>query len=332
MSILNIFNKNKRLNGEQEIEVTVEIPKIPKKGKNSVQLFILMELEQMLEKAMEAQLPFPQRTNLPIPKQVQDLIDAGFENTRVVQEFREKQRTLEAEYDQNYTNWSAGFEERQRCKNALKLLLQAREVYGEDTLLLPLDQFEELCKKYNLTCGSFDCYAGDIPEDKLQEIIELKRTPSGGLNLISLMYVKEFYSDLDLSRTHSIYVQDNIKIRDKILQFPFVRENRIRWWETVQSDSGRSRTSYVTFADGTEDNSCFYDLTCSEKSKFFITAPKEMMGEGVKVKFNPQPKDPFICAFCEYGVLIFTRWGEEANDEIIQRHETFSKRLTEAGL
>lgn len=330
MNILDIF-RNKKPNGEQEIEVTVEIPKVSKKGKNSVQLFILMELEQMLKKAIEAQLPFPQRTDLPIPKQVQDLIDAGFENTRIVQEFREKQRTLEKEYNQKYENWSAGFEERMRCKNALKCLLQARNVYGEDTLLLPYDQFKKLCERWNLTAGSFDCYAGDIPEDKLQEIIKLKKISSREVPLIELRYVKEFSSDIALD--HGSFAGEVRAVRDKLLKFPFVRETHVMNWEYITSNLGKNRTTYVTFFDGTKDDSCFYDVICSEPSKFFITAPKNMMGEGLRVTISPRAKeDPFICAATEYGILIFTRWGEEATAEIIQRHEAFSKMLTEAGL
>ena len=57
------------------------------------------------------------------------------------------------------------------------------------------------------------------------------------------------------------------------------------------------------------------------------------MGEGMKVTVNPRHKeDPFICAATEYGVLIFTRWGEEASDEVIRRFEAFSKNLDKLGL
>lgn len=36
-------------------------------------------------------------------------------------------------------------------------------------------------------------------------------------------------------------------------------------------------------------------------------------------------KDPFICSLTPFGVMIYTKWGDEAQDEIIKRYETLSK-------
>ena len=329
MSLFDRFRKDKQDNDNPEMEITITRPR---KAPNSIQLQIIMELEHMLEEAKKVQSPFPQETKLPMPKQVADLIEAGFENVKEVREFKEKRKSLRDKYYREMEAWNAEFNVRTECLNALRCLVQARKVYGNDTLLLPFDQFRELCERWNLTAGSFDCYAGDIPDDKLQEIIRLKKTPSQGVPIISLRYVKEFTSDIGFDRD-GLYSRDVCAVRDKLLEFPFVRETHVRQWEFVTSTRGKSRTTYVTFFDGTKDDSCFYDVICGEPSKFFITAPKKMMGEGMKVTVNPRHKeDPFICAAVEYGVLIFTRWGEEASDEVIRRFEAFSKNLDKLGL
>ena len=285
----------------------------------------------MLEEAKKVQSPFPQETALPMPKQVADLIEAGFENVKAVQEFREKEKALHDKYCREMEAWNAEFNVRTECLNALRCLVRARKVYGSDTLLLPYNQFEEICKKWNLTCGSFDCYAGDIPGDKLQEIIRLKKISSHEIPMIELRYVKEFSSDIDLDGDN-IYSNEVRAVRDKLLKFPFILETHVRKWKFSGSGRSKDRTTYVTFFDGTQDDSCFYDVICSEPSKFFITAPKKMMGEGMKVTAPQHNEDPFICAITKYGILIFTRWGEEASDEIIRRFEAFSKNLDKLGL
>lgn len=40
-----------------------------------------------------------------------------------------------------------------------------------------------------------------------------------------------------------------------------------------------------------------------------------------------QTKDPFFCSCTEYGVLIYSKWGDEAQDEIIKRYEQLSKSV-----
>lgn len=38
-------------------------------------------------------------------------------------------------------------------------------------------------------------------------------------------------------------------------------------------------------------------------------------------------KDPFICSLTHFGVMIYTKWGDEAQDEIIKRYEALSKAV-----
>lgn len=51
-----------------------------------------------------------------------------------------------------------------------------------------------------------------------------------------------------------------------------------------------------------------------------------MMSGEVQEVYEPD-KDPIIWGLKDNDVLIFTRWGEEANDEVIQRYEAFNRKL-----
>jgi hypothetical protein len=61
-------------------------------------------------------------------------------------------------------------------------------------------------------------------------------------------------------------------------------------------------------------------------SYYFIAAPKEMMSGEIQEVYEPN-KDPIIWGLAGNNVLVFTRWGEEANDEVLQRYESFNRKL-----
>lgn len=87
-------------------------------------------------------------------------------------------------------------------------------------------------------------------------------------------------------------------------------------------------------------------------SQFFIAAPCEEMN---RIKFNcftslsnsskvdalrkfeslekycelVETKDPFICSFTPYGIMIHSKWGDEAQDEIIKRYEKLSETINQ---
>ena len=155
--------------------VVAPFPEVRRATKRvSVQLQFIAIMEDMIDKLNVETLPMPKHQTLPVPEEVQALMDAGFINHRKVQAFKKQQEILNNEYDVKHKAYSTQSNERIALKSALKLLLKARRVYGPDTLLIPLEQFMQICKKHNLVWGTFDQYTGDIPVKKLQEITRLQ--------------------------------------------------------------------------------------------------------------------------------------------------------------
>ena len=274
----------------------------------SVQLQIIMVMEEMIDTLNTQTLPRPELQSLPVPDEVQALLDAGFVNHRKVVAFREAQKSLEDDFMKKLRAYTNQSDQIRDLKAALKLLLEARKTYGPDTLLMPLKQFMQICKKYNLVCGTFDQYTGDIPIEKLKEINRLRsirvihdtcfkvnkiiKTGSGGA------YSSREYQEFD-------------EHFDK--KFPILRQcvgpysYRLRFL-----DGHSSEFVYIKF-EGTHDY-------------YFIAAPKEMMSGEVQEVYEPN-QDPIIWGLKDNNVLIFTRWGEEASDEVIQRYEAFNRKL-----
>lgn len=44
-------------------------------------------------------------------------------------------------------------------------------------------------------------------------------------------------------------------------------------------------------------------------------------------KILPYNYDPFVCSICDYGVIIHSMWGPEAEDAIIERYKELRDKI-----
>lgn len=52
---------------------------------------------------------------------------------------------------------------------------------------------------------------------------------------------------------------------------------------------------------------------------FFIACPKSNLQE--RPVIISKPVDPIIFQYCPYGVLIYTMWGDEAEDKVFEEYK-----------
>ena len=279
-------------------------------GRKSVQLDLLLMTEEMLKNLC----PTPEEEKSLIePERVKALRAAGFTSAPEVIKYEE---TAKAIRDRRRVNEG----EKRKYLNAFKTLLRARQVYGPDTLLLPYDQFFELCKKHKLVCGGCEEFIGDIPDDKLQEMVTIKS--KGKISeIIPLMCVYEsIYHVNNDSSDKKVKKEVSEHLRE---DFPFVR--MYDYDGVVFADGHRgSRDNYRTRWGAVE-------FKCGDPQPFFMCAPEKMFTERRKMKLtiDKTPKDPILCSLTEHGILLFTRWGEEANDNIVKRYEELGEKISE---
>ena len=313
--------------------------------KQSIQLWMLMRMEKMLESSQATissnllKLPVPSDYyDEEAPTEVQELIDMGFGNTLDVRNYQEelenRKRLYREEYDRvkkHNDQITSAREEVAKMKERLQFLLEARKVYGEDTILIPFSAFMTLLKKYNLRCGTFENFIGEIPKDRVQDLKNLlgvQNHPKGVIELLPVVKLE-----------HSSSTTEYYHVRRKLKKFPFLRESYHSsdpgWWSTRRDD-----TYTYAFPDGEiltqkERGSSYKIKTKLHGTKFFIAAPKKYFKESFsteKIKTPPRDKDPLVCALTEHGVLVTVRWGEEASDRIIKAFEGFNEKLKALGL
>jgi len=274
----------------------------------SIQIQIITAMEGMID-ALDAEIPpVPQKQILPVSNEVKALIDAGFVNHKEVKAFNDKQANLDAIFDAKYKVYASQVEKREALQTALKVLIRARKKYGPNTLLMPIDQFIQICKNHNLVCGTFDQYTGEIPLEKLQEITRLKRVNSTPDLLFKVnKIIKTGSGGFSSKKEYQTFDQHFDK------NFPFF------------NDVCGSFIYRVEFLDSTQATFHYMEFEYTQ-DYYFIAAPKKMMSGEVQEVYEPN-KDPIIWGLHGKYVLIFTRWGEEANDEVIRRYEAFNRKL-----
>lgn len=296
----NPFNKITRSSISEAVGITKPIP---------IQLRIIAVVEEMIDAINAEVLPIPQKQTLTMPEEVKTLITAGFTSHKKVVAFRKQQKVLDEDYKAKYKVYEEQSNNLVALKSALKFLILARRVYGPNTLLIPMDQFMNICKKYNLVCGTLSDYTGEVPHEKLQEIVRI-RSIVNNIHDCAYKVDKIIKTGHGGSSSNEEYAEFD---RHFNKDFPILKH----------FEGGI--IPHVKFMDG--HSTKFYHMEFEGRAQYyFIAAPKEMMNEKIQEVYNPN-KDPIIWGLKGNNVLIFTRWGEEANDEVIRRHEAFNRKL-----
>lgn len=63
----------------------------------------------------------------------------------------------------------------------------------------------------------------------------------------------------------------------------------------------------------------YVDIDCAAPDNFFIACPKSNLQE--RPVIMSKPIDPIIFQYCPFGVLIYTMWGDEAEDKVFEEYK-----------
>jgi hypothetical protein len=269
-----------------------------------IQMALMVEMLRMLQE-------YEQSTHLPampqVPAKPANLIaleQLGFTNTEQWKDYNVQM----ARFQEQMESRTKAEEYLRHARNAIEVMKRARVQFGRDTLLIRFDDFERLMDKYNLVCGTFDRYIGNVPIDKMADISTLLNNTRG-------WYKPDYINTLRAVESCEIFSSDVVHVPDYINRFPFVKDH---WGIETKDFHGNSTWSI----------SRGYHLVMKKGStELFICAPSKDMKKLESIRVLRNYNDPFICAHTDYGILVFTRWGEEADDAIIQKYEQANQIL-----
>ena len=209
---------------------------------------------------------------------------------------------------------------------ALHFMKKAWETFGKDVMVVRYDHFFELLKKYNLVCGSFDRYTGTIPPENLVQIAQAMDSLSKHFNMVEFfvpirygnLRIRYNWSELDFSRFDLYPVESYVR---ELIPINFSAINRESFAYEIYSYQRYHDYEYMDIKH-LNAHYCFIAAPAQEmKESYVMRAQRTRQLELERVRTY----DPFICSLTKYGVMIFTKWGNEAQDDIIKRYEELSK-------
>lgn len=195
-------------------------------------------------------------------------------------------------------------------------------------IFVRMEDFTDLLVKYNLTCGRLSSYTGEIPyenlveikqvSDKLKEIGEENQYSNKINDCNTIGYLEKNplyhcvldghdYGIVDFNKCSelihiAIFGGKELK-KEKIQDEYFYNERKISAEEYNVIEDKRKRFP-------------FNNRTKTAPEELFIAAPVQEMKSDLNSEI--MSLDPIVFQLFPYGVVIFSKWGDEANDPILE--------------
>lgn len=268
-----------------------------------VQTAMLVEMIRLLQQCQQMMSDAAMPKAPEMTEQQRKLQELGFTNTVEMQQWQRKQEA----WWQLMGAMAKANKYKRNLRRSVEILIDARRTYGDDTLLIPYGDFERLMRKYNLVCGPFEAYKGRVPPSKMADIARLKNQP-----------VAHYINCLFHITGYRVISSRNFGgIPEYLVRFPYTKSS---------SAYGRDLHDQPQY----DLHNLGYGLEFGAAEYFFICAPAKDMEKMHRVYSIRAASDPFVCAHTDYGILVFTRWGEETDDKVIRKYEQASRWLDRA--
>lgn len=195
-----------------------------------------------------------------------------------------------------------------KARELLDYIKTINKFLGDSVILVSTSAFYELCHKYNLSIGRLQDYTGVVPAANLEELARIKYELN---NKYYKLHINE-----DIWRVTGIhnYSGCSNKLIQKSLDATFGIFKVEMGWKIKDFFKNQSWADHVVF-----------DRTCVDKNCFFIACPKSNLQE--KTVIVSHPVDPIIFQYCPYGILVYTMWGEEAEDKVFEEYKKLNNLI-----
>lgn len=192
-----------------------------------------------------------------------------------------------------------------KARELLEYLKDINNLLGNSVILVNTNTFYELCRKYKLFIGLLQDFTGVIPAQNLNELMDISnklRTNASRLHINYQIVRVNNISNYSSKKSDS-YIKECLEYYFNILQVHRFYDINLSHVENFTEEKWARRV-FVDYA--TPDD-------------FFIACPKSNLQE--RPVIVSKPVDPIIFQYCPYGVLVYTMWGDEAEDKVFEEYK-----------
>ena len=197
-----------------------------------------------------------------------------------------------------------------KAQELLKYLKDVNNLLGNSVTLVNTSTFYELCRKYKLFIGLLQDFTGVIPAQNLNELMEINnklRTNDNVYKLHINYQLVRVNKISNYSKSSDSYVKERLEYYFNILQMATYRMSDV----SLYNDKNFKKEKWAEHV--------YVDIDWVASDDFFIACPKSNLQE--RPVIMSKPIDPIIFQYCPFGVLIYTMWGDEAEDKVFEEYK-----------
>ena len=197
-----------------------------------------------------------------------------------------------------------------KAQELLKYLKDVNNLLGNSVILVNTSTFYELCRKYKLFIGLLQDFTGVIPAQNLNELMDISnklRTNDNAFKLRINYQIVRVNKISNYSKRSDSYIKERLEYYFNILQMATYRMSDV----SLYNDKNFKKEKWAEHV--------YVDIDWVASDDFFIACPKSNLQE--RPVIMSKPVDPIIFQYCPYGVLVYTMWGDEAEDKVFEEYK-----------
>ena len=224
-----------------------------------------------------------------------------------------------------------------------KIMDEMYKAFGKNTFYIPMKDFTAILDKYNLSVGRLEDYKGTIPEANIAEIAKAKEV------IDNIHYNKKviYYDKPTTVQRHKTETIWDDKITGYRSIYVMVEEPDFEysWMQDLYPTLARSLESWyrVTGVRPDYDKDSFKRFPMIkpaevsrwshrvdwEEHTLLIAAPVQEMDTLYEISERIITDDPIVFSTVGNGVIIYSMWGDEGNDEVLRKYQELNKFIAE---
>jgi hypothetical protein len=223
-----------------------------------------------------------------------------------------------------------------------KIMDEMYKAFGKNTFYVPMKDFTAILDKYNLSVGRLEDYKGTIPETNLAEIAKAKEVIDNFSKNAKIMhydkpttvvdYEESEYFDYEAGRTRTHLVRvgkpgyEFTRMRDL---YPTLYFSLQSWYRLLGVRVGSEKESFKRFPMIKHDEMQWVYNIDGTKHTLLIAAPVQEMDTLYEINERIITDDPIVFSTVGNGVIIYSMWGDEGNDEVMRKYQELNKFIAE---